>query len=69
MYSDGVSEATNAEGMEFGTERLKGLFEGAAPTSAQEANSTILTAVTAFAGDHAQSDDITCLALHRSMTA
>ena len=69
MYSDGVSEATNVEGMDFGTERLKGLFEGAAPTSAQEANSTILTAVTAFAGDHAQSDDITCLALHRSMTA
>ncbi len=69
MYSDGVSEATNVEGMEFGTERLKGLFEGAAPTSAQEANSTILTAVTAFAGAHAQSDDITCLALHRSRTA
>ena len=57
------------QGEEFGTERLKGLFAGAAPTSAREANVTILNAVAAFAGDHAQSDDITCLALHRSMTA
>ena len=69
MYSDGVSEATNAGREEFGTERLKGLFEGAAPNSAQEANAAVLKAVTAFAGDHAQSDDITCLALHRSLTA
>ena len=69
MYSDGVSEAANVQGEEFGTERLKGLFAGAAPTSAREANATILSAVAAFAGDHAQSDDITCLALHRSMTA
>ena len=69
MYSDGVSEAMNPEGEEFGTERLKRLFEGAAPTSAEEANATILKAITAFAGDHAQSDDITCLVLHRSTTA
>ena len=69
MYSDGVSEAANLHGEEFGTERLKGLFAGAAPTSAQKANATVLKAVTAFAGDHAQSDDITCLTLHRSMTA
>ena len=69
MYSDGVSDASNAQGEEFGTERLKGLFGGNTPTSAQEANATVLKAVTAFAGDQAQSDDITCLALHRSMTA
>ena len=69
MYSDGVTEAANAQGEEFGTERLKGLFAGAAPASAREANATVLNAVTAFAGDHAQSDDITCLALHRGMAA
>ena len=68
MFSDGVTEASNAEGEEFGTERLKSLFEGGAPISAQAANATVLKAVTAFAGDHAQSDDITCLALHRSNT-
>ena len=69
MYSDGVSEARDFHGEEFGVDRLKGLFEGAAPSSAQEANAAVLKAVTAFAGDHAQSDDITCLALHRSLTA
>ena len=69
MYSDGVSEATNARREEFGMERLRVLFEGAAPCSAQEANAAVLKAVTEFAGDHAQSDDITCLALHRSLTA
>ena len=69
MYSDGVSEAANLQGEEFGAERLKGLFEGRAPKSGQEANATVLKAVTEFAGEHAQSDDITCLALHRSMTA
>ena len=69
MYSDGVSEARNSQGEEFGTERLKGLFEGAVPGSAEEANATVLKAVTEFAGDLAQSDDITCLALHRTMTA
>ena len=66
MYSDGVSEAMNSEGEEFGTERLRRLFEGAAPASAEEANATILAAIADFAGDRAQSDDITCLALHRS---
>ena len=69
MYSDGVSEATNLQGEEFGTHRLKGLFSGAPPISAQEANAAVLKAVAEFAGDQAQSDDITCLALHRSMTA
>ena len=69
MYSDGVSEARDFHGEEFGVDRLKGLFEGAAPNSAQEANATVLKAATAFAGGQAQSDDITCLALHRRLTA
>ena len=65
----GVSEATNLQGEEFGTHRLRSLFSGAPPISAQEANAAVLKAVAEFAGDQAQSDDITCLALHRSMTA
>ena len=69
MYSDGVSEATDPHGDEFGTERLMGLFEGAPPHSAEEANETILRALTTFAGDSDQFDDITCLTLHRSTTA
>lgn len=65
MYSDGVSEAFNATKEEFGLDRLRRLFEGASPASAEEANTRVMEAVSAFAGDHVQSDDITCLALHR----
>ena len=69
MFSDGVSEARNLQGEEFGTERLKGLFEGTPPRSAQAANTIVLEAVDAFAGDNAQSDDVTCLTLHRRESA
>ena len=65
MYSDGVSEAWSDSGEEFGVARLRELFAGAAPRSAAEANKTILGAVTRFAGATVQSDDITCLTLHR----
>ena len=41
MYSDGVSEARNPPGEEFGTARLKSLFEGSPPGSAREANETV----------------------------
>ena len=65
MYSDGVSEALNAQKEEFGVQRLGELFHNAAPKTAQEANTKIMAAVRKFAGDRAQSDDITCLSLHR----
>ena len=66
MYSDGVSDAKNPRGEVFGVERLRGLFEGSPPGSAGEATSRILSAVAEFAGDHSRSDDLTCLALHRT---
>ena len=65
MYSDGVSEAANSQGEEFGVERLLGMFAGKAPKSAEEATDRILAAVAEFAGDTSQADDVTCLALHR----
>ena len=65
MYSDGVSEAANSQGEEFGIERLLGMFAGKAPRSAEEATDRILAAVAEFAGDTSQADDVTCLALHR----
>ena len=66
LYTDGVSEAMNVDQEEFGTERILGIFEGNPPQSAEEAMSTIFEAVSAFAGEAPASDDITCLALHRS---
>ena len=56
----------NAEGEEFGLDRLRDLFTNASPRSPQETNEAIFEAVSAFAGDTPQSDDITCLACRRS---
>ncbi len=66
LYTDGVSEAMNAHAEEFGMERLGELFEKEPPTGAEDITMSVFGAVHAFAGDIPQSDDITCLTLHRS---
>ena len=68
LYTDGVTEAMNGDGEEFGIDRLRGLFVGVPPRHPKEANKAILEAVSTFAGDTPQSDDITCLTLRRSET-
>ncbi len=65
LYTDGVSEAMNAEGEEFGVERLRELFTNNPPSNAKEANEAVLQAVSEFAGDTPQSDDVTCLVIRR----
>ena len=66
LYTDGVTEAMNADDEEFGMERLQAVFKGSPPTSAEAATSAVFEAVHAFAAGTPQSDDITCLALARS---
>ncbi len=66
LYTDGVSEAINATDEEFGVERLQQLFADRPPDGARTANEAILQAVAEFAGDTPQSDDVTCLVLHRA---
>lgn len=66
LYTDGVSEAMNANGEEFGVERLQQIFANQPPTSARMAIEAIMQAVSDFAGDTPQSDDVTCLVLRRS---
>ena len=63
LYTDGVSEAMNGEGEEFGVERLQQLFANQPPTSAKMATEAIMQAVSDFAGGTPQSDDVTCLVL------
>ncbi len=65
LYTDGVSEAMNAEGEEFGVERLRELFTNNPPSNAKEANEAVLQAVSEFAGNTPQSDDVTCLVIRR----
>ena len=66
LYTDGVTEAMNAEGEEFGLDRLCRVLGESPPQSAKETNATIFDAVREFAGDTPQSDDITCLTFRRS---
>ena len=65
LYTDGVSEAMNSEGEEFGVDRLREIFTKNPPTSARGTNEAILQAVHDFAGDTPQSDDVTCLVLQK----
>ena len=68
LYTDGVTEAMNGEGEQFGIERLRKVFSDRAPKDANEAAHKIFEAVNTFADGAAQSDDITCLTLRRSET-
>ena len=63
LYTDGVSEAMNADAEEFGMDRLQEVFRANPPKTAEEANQAVFAAVHEFAGGTPQSDDITCLTL------
>jgi phosphoserine phosphatase RsbU/P len=61
--SDGVFEANDAIGREFGAERLLGVVEAACRRSARELVDAIFSAVQAFRGDTPPNDDMTAVAL------
>ena len=65
FYTDGVTEAMNDKDEQFGLDRLRETFASNPPGNVKEAVSTIFDAVSDFAGDTPQSDDVTCIALHR----
>ena len=65
FYTDGVTEAMDDDGEEFGTARLFEIFADGPPKDSEEANSAVFKAVRDFVGDTPQSDDITCMVLYR----
>ena len=65
LYTDGVTEAMNANDEEFGEERLQAVFAESPPRNARDVTRAIFDAVHAFAGDTPQFDDITCLIVAR----
>ena len=67
LFTDGVTEAMNADNQQFGLGRLTEVFEGKPPENATEANEAVFEFVRNFAGDAPQSDDITCLTLRRPL--
>ena len=68
LYTDGVTEAMSSSGEAFGLERLRQVLAASPPTSSREASRTIFDAVSSFAGDTPQSDDVTCVTLRRMET-
>ena len=66
FYTDGVTEAMNGDGEQFGLDRLRKVFEATPPEDPEKANLAVFEAVNAFVGDTPQSDDITCLTFHCS---
>ncbi len=65
MYTDGITEAINAQEEDFGVERLADIVIENAHKSAEVMIDEIKQAVSNFAGDGAQFDDLTMVAVKR----
>ena len=63
FYTDGITEAMDEEGSEFGDDELAAVLEEVAGSSAATFNRKAVESVQEHAGEAAQSDDITCLTL------
>lgn len=61
-FTDGIIEATNPEGEEFGIERLKTEIANCADQPLQESLNIIYNAAAKFTGYAQQQDDITLIA-------
>ncbi|MFP4272714.1 MAG: SpoIIE family protein phosphatase [Halothiobacillaceae bacterium] len=65
LYTDGVTEAMDVAGVEFGEDRLRARLEDCAGASAEAVIDRVFEAVDQYASGTDQSDDITALALCR----
>ena len=65
LFTDGVNEALNQAGDEFGLDRLKEVLAGAAPGGADAVVDAIIEEIRGFVGNHPQSDDITLIAIKK----
>lgn len=63
LYTDGISEARDAHGREFGSERLRALVASAPADSAQSVCETLVEALAAHQGGVVGTDDQTLLVL------
>jgi sigma-B regulation protein RsbU (phosphoserine phosphatase) len=65
LYTDGVTEALDAQGREFGDERLRRVLLEVRAEAAEDMAAGLEAALSAFAGAAAPSDDITYVILKR----
>lgn len=69
FHTDGVREAVNPAGEEFGSERLREAFFAGAPLGAEAVLEIVQRDLAAFTDVERQMDDITLVALERRMSA
>ena len=62
LWTDGLSDALNAAGEGYGEQRLEQLVSGLSTENARDCVLAAIGAVTAFAADTSQFDDLTALA-------
>ncbi len=63
LYTDGITEAENENGQQYGRERLEERLAQLSGGAPQDVMDTILHELAAFRGGAKQFDDITCMAL------
>lgn len=61
LYSDGISEATDSRGNQFGEERLRSLWQSHGSLPAAELIGCVMSEVEKFRGSAGQSDDMTAV--------
>lgn len=61
LFTDGVTERTNSDGIEFGTARLLDTLHTLGGRSAEETKDAILSRLDRFSADQAAADDMTLL--------
>jgi phosphoserine phosphatase RsbU/P len=66
FYTDGINEATDADGEEFGGERIEKLLTRSAGRGALAVVDELLAAVNDFVAGRSSTDDITVVALQKA---
>jgi sigma-B regulation protein RsbU (phosphoserine phosphatase) len=65
-YTDGINEALDDEGNEFGQDQLRDVLQTAGPSGVDHLVTAIIERVQRFSSGHPQNDDITLAAVQRS---
>lgn len=65
-YTDGIREAVNAAGKDFGLDRMKAVIEASKSLSSQEVSAALISELEAFRGDVPVKDDISLLVVKTS---
>jgi sigma-B regulation protein RsbU (phosphoserine phosphatase) len=66
LYTDGVTEALDANGDEFGPERMIECVRASAPEGAQAIITRLIDELRSFVGAQPQNDDITLIAIRKT---